>query len=110
MVRGRKREGEKSGLRYLTRERLACWGRRGKERDGVRDEIERKGQFLNGIHGRCTCGSGAPGRTRAWCTAPAVVWLPGAEQHNMLPGVSFLSLSPILTARVEPRSHFDAVT
>lgn len=91
---------EKDGLRYLTRERLACWGRRGKERDGVRDEIERKGQFLNGNHGRCTCSSGAPGRTSA--------------VHHPVPCVAALSniqhVPAFLTTRVEPRSHFDAVT
>lgn len=38
----RERRGKRDGLRYLTRERLACWGRRGKERDGVRDEMERE--------------------------------------------------------------------
>lgn len=42
----------------------------GEERDGdgVREEIERRKKrtvFLDGIHGRCTCGSGAPGRTSA---------------------------------------------
>lgn len=31
----------------------------------MRDEIERKGQFWDGILRRCTCSSGAPGRTRA---------------------------------------------
>lgn len=45
----RKSRKKKSRVRYLSRERLACWGRRGKERDRARDEIERKGHFLKWI-------------------------------------------------------------
>lgn len=98
--RKKKRERERDGLRYLTRERLVGGGE-GRRRSAGWNGKKRTN--FTGIPGkmylRLRCNRGALARGGS-----AV--LPSTRSRFVPPPPSVSSL----TARVQPRSHFDAVT